>query len=400
MYTAGPGSRRAGVVGAWVVVALVALVGIAALVMDLGRMMVAAQHTQNVADGSSLAGALQLPDRAACTERLQGLVLTTNLDNPRTLVSVDPAQDLVFYEDGDRVPDFGLLIYHEWAVAATGHTVVPYLFGRIFGFTEQAIQRAATAYATDNPGPEHIAIFAGATGPREVGVTASGSDLQVAGGMHSNSQVTMTGQDMVVAGVVEYRHRYRITDVADLRGELRTGQVDPYPVDFTWEQFDQGPWDHEYSGDLSTTELPSGRIRVDGDLTLQGNGFYARDSLWVVTGDVQILGSGAILDRVTIVAQGTIRANGASGGYSPYVENLFLMSLSNANPAIRFNGADTQTNGIIFAPNGQVEYNGGSQEVHDGAIIGLTVDINGGGSVFRALDATNNTGPSRVRLIR
>lgn len=400
MGTVGRGSRRAGVVGAWVVVALVALIGIAAMVMDLGRMMIAAQHTQNVVDGGSLAGALQLPDRPACTERLQGMVLTNNVDNPNTPVTVDSAQDLTFYEDGDRVPGFGLLIYHEWAVAATGHTVVPYLFGRIFGFTEQAVHRAATAYATDNPGPEHVAIFAGADARRSQGINASGAGMQVAGGTHSNSEIVLTGQDMVVTGPVEYRHSYRITDEEDLRGDLQVGDIDPYPVSFTWDQFDQGPWDFEHTGDLSTTTVPSGRARIDGDLTLEGNGFYAHDSLWVVTGDVRFLGSGAVLDRVTIVAQGTITANGASGGYSPYVENLFLMSLSSTNPAIRFNGSNTQTVGIIFAPSGQVEYNGGSQEVHDGAIIGLTVDINGGGSVFRALDETNNTGPSRVRLIR
>lgn len=99
-------------------------------------------------------------------------VLTSNLDNPNTPVTVDPAQDLLCYEERGRVPDFGRLIYHEWAVGLTGHMVAPYLFGRIFGFTEQPVQRAATAYATDNPAPEHVAGFAPTEHPADTRPTS------------------------------------------------------------------------------------------------------------------------------------------------------------------------------------------------------------------------------------
>jgi uncharacterized membrane protein len=57
-------AKRAGVVGAWVIVAFVALAGAAAMSLDLGRLVLSAQRCQDVADSSALAAATQLPYEA------------------------------------------------------------------------------------------------------------------------------------------------------------------------------------------------------------------------------------------------------------------------------------------------------------------------------------------------
>jgi len=54
-------SSRSGLAGVWVAVALVALAGSAALVIDLGSLVVAAQRCQDVADSAALAAGTKLP---------------------------------------------------------------------------------------------------------------------------------------------------------------------------------------------------------------------------------------------------------------------------------------------------------------------------------------------------
>jgi len=394
--------NREGVVGVWLVVALLALMGMAALVFDVGRLTLAAQHVQSVADSAALAGALQLPDYAVCEARLQSIVDSNNGDRPVWPVLVDPMTDLVYYSEGTDVPDYGTLESGEYAVAVTARSTVSYSFARLFGINEVEVTRTATALSTGGGLEGDGLFFAGETRSNVYGINANGSNLTVEGVAHSNTKVRTNGSNQTFSGV-EYLYDFRSNGSNNDFGIVREDQVRPYPVDYTWEQFDVGPWDHVESGNYTINAsgytMPAGRWRIDGNFRVNGSNFHLSDALIVCTGDIDFNGSGVCLDRVTLVAQGEITFNGSTERFSHFQDDLFAMSLSSASNAMKVNGSNSDTWGILFAPNGGMTYNGSNQEIHHGALIALTIDINGSSSTFQGFGEGGDGGERSVRLI-
>lgn len=388
-----------GVVTIWLVVALMTLMGIAALVFDIGRAIIAASEAQNAVDAAALAAAAQMSDSdAAAQQHLQTIVQTHNEQNPAWTVSVEPSEDVTLYYPGSTVGDYGLLEDDQYAVRVTGHIVVPFTFARAVGIDQVIVTRSATALAEGGAGGDGI-LFAGETRPGIDALWATGSNLSVYGTMHSNTQVSVTGTGHTITGDLEYRYAYNINDEDDVQGRIIETEIEPYPLDYTWEQYANGPFDYTHSGNMRLQHgtLSPGRWFIDGDLRIQPAGAHLQDLLLVVDGDIRFNGSGVILDNVTMVATGEIRFNGTTERFSAYVDDLFAMSLSSQDPAIRINGSNSETWGIIFAPNGGVVYNGGSQEVHHGAVVANTITIHGAGSSFRGM-GDEGFGESRVRV--
>jgi len=394
--------NREGVIGVWMVVALLALVGMAALVFDLGRLTLAAQHVQSVADSAALAGALQLPDYAVCEQRLQAIVDSNNGDRPVWPVVVDPMTDLVYYTEGTEVPGYGTLEDDEYAVAVTAHSTVTYSFARLFGINEVEVTRTATALSTGSGSPGSGIFFAGETDPSDYGIVITGSDHYMDGTIHSNTKVRFTGSHQVVEGDVEYLHDFRMVGSGhEIRGDSVESTVQPYPVDFQWSDYDQGPWDYVISGDLrqSGGSLPSGRYRIHGALRITGSDFSCSDSLFVVDDEIRFAGSGHQLDHVTLVAGDEIVFTAAMKRYSPFVDNLFAFAHKSGNSALRISGAWSDTWGILYAPNGELNYDGSHHELHYGALIANTIEINGSDGQFCGLGDDGDGGERSVRLI-
>lgn len=397
-------SGRTGVIGAWVAVALVLLLGVAALVFDLGWLILAAQRAQDVADAAALAGALTLPDRADCEARIQGAVAANNEAVPVWAMSVSNQDDLTYFMPGDEVPGYGEVDEYQWAVDVVVHTDVVYGFGRIFGVTGAHLTRHATALADGRRGAGDGFIFAGETDPRVQGVRANGSDLTVKGTVHSNTQVRMNGSNQTVTGAIEYLYAFVSNGSNNDYGDIIEDQVRPYPVDYVWEQFDVGPWDYEHPSGLtinaSGATLESGRRRISGNLRINGSDFHLQDALIVCTGDIDFNGSDVALDRVTLVAQGAITFNGSTERFSCYQDDLFAFSLSGRATALKVNGSDSGTWGVLFAPNGGMVYNGSAQEIHHGGLVALTIDVNGSGSIFEGMGEGSDESFKQVKLIR
>ncbi len=141
MRTTMRGERR-GIVGAWVVVAFVALAGAAAMSFDLGRLAIAAQRAQDVADGAALAAATQLPfesDARAAALRTVGANQTDGLGWPVTCES----SDIVYIPPNGTVEGTALGPWAQ-AMTVTTHADVDYTFARIFGLTGKSLSRSAT----------------------------------------------------------------------------------------------------------------------------------------------------------------------------------------------------------------------------------------------------------------
>lgn len=386
--------------GVWVAVSLLALLGMAALVIDIGRVTVAAQQVQAVMDAAALAAAAKLPAQSDAEGSLQRTISANNVINTAWMISCAPANDVVYYGPGETVADYGELGDAEHAVEVTGHATVDYTFARIFGIDSATVTRSATAKSSAGGSSGRGLLFAGETNPNIEGIRFNGSGVTVEGTMHSNTKITMTGTGHHITGDLEYRFSHNVNP-SYVDGRIIETSVKPYPLDYTWEQFDVGPWDHVVNGNWTimpghASDLTPGRWKINGDLTIRDNDIYLHDLLIVATGDITMKKS--TLERVTLVAGGSIEIQKAA--YSALEGDLFAMALGTGSPVIKIHGNGSVTTGQIFAPNGRMEYDGADQEMHKGALVALTIVANGSGGLFQGFGDGGSGGPPDITLIR
>lgn len=136
-------SRRRGIAGAWVVVALLTLLGVSALVIDIGRLVLAAQRAQDVADTAALAGGRRLPYMDEVHPLVFGIVGANNTEGIGPDTQCD-SSDLTIYGPGDEVPDYGTLGNWAYAMRVTTRVPVEYGFARIVGIEGSTAFRSAT----------------------------------------------------------------------------------------------------------------------------------------------------------------------------------------------------------------------------------------------------------------
>ncbi len=392
------GRRRRGVAMVTVLVGLVALLGVAALTIDLGRTAVAAQRAQEVADAAALAAAAQLPDTDLADSRLADAVSANNQTRAWPDVAVNPESDALYYAPGESVPGCGDLEANQYAAVVTSHVSEELGFSRVAGLDTMNIARTATARMTIGH-PLHPVIFARQELDWEDGFLSNGSGVYLDGAIHSNSGVVFHGSHITVTGVVEYRNYLVIcgSDI-DLQQGSRWGPILPYPVSYTWDQF--LPWDYEVDSlTINDPSMQFGRLHVNGNLTIQSKDFQGSNGLVLVEGNVTFNGSGAMLQNMTIIAKGTIKFNGSCASITPYCENLALMSLAAGSKAIVFDGAGPETGGVLYAPNGEILFHGADHSTHNGSLIALYVTMKGG--QYRVAGSENTSAfVKRVQLVK
>ena len=105
-----------------------------------------------------------------------------------------------------------------------------------------------------------------------------------------------------------------------------------------------------------------------------------------------------MLFRSTLISGGKIDISSAE--YSSFQDDLFIMALGSGNPAIKMSGNGSVTTGRIFAPNGGMEYDGSDQEIHQGALVALTIVANGSGGTFQGLGEGGSGAPPVIELIK
>ncbi len=134
---------RRGVVFVIMAIGLAALLGMAALGLDVGRLYIAAGWAQTVADSAALAAANHLPDVDAAAEAA-GQIFEAHRDHIPGQLDWNPAEDIEFYGPGDTVPGYAVLGPSAWAVRVRCHVTMPLSFARALGIA----QGGATAHAT------------------------------------------------------------------------------------------------------------------------------------------------------------------------------------------------------------------------------------------------------------
>lgn len=364
-----------------VLVAMPALLGAAACAVDLSLMSAAGQRVQNVVDQAALSGARSYADEATARAVAEQVVAANNAE-----ATWQVSTETVIYSPGQTVPGYGTLGPQQYAVDITGQAQFSYMFGRFLGLeTTQVRRRAAARLDLDSGGAGTAFIWAGATQPGYDAVKVFGQQTTVLGTIHSNSDIFLGGID--ITGDLNYVGDVKLVGGVQHDGDTVQVPIEACPLDYTWEELSQPPpggWDYEIFGDYtvagSDAAIPSGFWRIHGDMTVSGNGATCLNSVFVVDGRVSCSASDKNFDGVTIIALGTITLSGAGSYYSPYQDNLLAVSFAGdattiGEQAVSINAAGCELTGIVYAPNGDISFNGSDEYVYYVGLIAETVTI-------------------------
>ncbi|HOK54222.1 MAG TPA: pilus assembly protein TadG-related protein, partial [Armatimonadota bacterium] len=157
MYLQKPSNKK-GASLVLVAISIFTLVAIVALVIDIGRLYVAKQRAQNVADASAIAGAWLLDGTAACTSpgaqpeaTAQQVALHNNTNNPSWIVTtlegaegVDVDFPTTFQADDGST----ITVPIGNAIRVQCRTPVSHLFARVFGGTQSQPKAEAVVIRT------------------------------------------------------------------------------------------------------------------------------------------------------------------------------------------------------------------------------------------------------------
>lgn len=390
-----------------IAVALPVLLGAAAAAIDLAVLTAEGQRVQAVADNAALSGA-RLYTNPEAVEMVVGRVVAEN--NQSTSWQVRPST-VICYGPGDDVAGYRMLTGDEHAVEVNAEADFSFFFGRLIGLTTTTVHRRAVAkLVVQSDGLGNAFIFGGATEDDYDAVKIMGQRVQLIGDIHSNSNVLLGGLRTSVDGNVSHTGEMEINAPRfSMTGIDYYIDPQPYPINYTFEEFDVPPWDHIVNGDLTVSgavRIPSGRWRIHGDVNFSSNGIACTNALFVVDGNVSATGRNKWLKNVTFVARGRITLSGAGSYYSPYQDNLFAFSaLDDTNSlteqGISINAADCTISGICFAPNSNLSINGSREVSYAVGLIAETVDLMGSFSVFSGPPETPDEGDviSDVRLV-
>ena len=133
---------RQGLAGAWVVVSMVALMGAAAMVFDVGRLAIAAQRAQDVADSAALAGAPKLPYSYTARQIALATVQVNNTEGTGWQVQCGSA-DVIYYGPNQTLAEGVVLGPWACALKVTTRAPVDYGFARVLGINGATARRSA-----------------------------------------------------------------------------------------------------------------------------------------------------------------------------------------------------------------------------------------------------------------
>lgn len=358
---------------------MIGLLAFAALAIDGGNTYVERRRAQNAADAGALAGARELwlhlstldssdtTVQQAINDAAESNGIADSNDSPGDTVN---ANVTAYYTDragnklGVEVGVAGIPPNAGGINVVTQREFGTFLAGLI-GRTEMGANAEATAVIIPPQGCSDFAIFAACEtcGPNNLATTGStmtinGGGLYSGGDMHLNNTIVINGTVYSV-GTCSPEGQCVATGAPVVNGGERQTQ----PV---WEIDDFRP------GGPIALSLGSNYHYINGDLNALTHG----DGLYYVTGSVQINGAGP--NQVTIVSLGEQKYNGTVNLTAYYHNLLFFSNSSNTSQgAIQISASDSVWQGLIYAPNGDVNFSAARNLGVSGAVFARSVSASG-----------------------
>ena len=332
------------------VLALGALMGITAMVIDVGMFLHERRSLQSAADAAALAGVQELPESPeAAVSDARDWAERNGFDSSQVSVDIN-------------TPYAG----NPNAIEVTIEEEMPFLFARVLGKESAGISARAVASRERqiDYGP---AIFAYATGcgnPTEVQM--SGADIDVVGDIISNGNVKISTSDIYAQGSLTYMCDDPLVQNATFTNNLnQVSSPVAWPVQFTYGDF---TCDYTFNSTNVWQIRPSSTPNLYSDLAagVLKPGVYCHDQDIVV--------SGKATGNVTFVSRAGVYIKGGPYNLTSY-QNDVLIYAESPSTAVHISANGFTWEGIIFAPNGSVQFSAADAESAAGGIYGYTVKV-------------------------
>lgn len=307
-----------------------ALVGMSAMVVDVGRMYHTYSQMRQACDAAALAGAQQLPDTTAAYNTAMAYAEANGMTADELTISPSYNGDSKKLEVRCSRP-------------------ITFVLAPVLGFNSKTLNARAVA----RYGADRVFDYALFSGSRDDVLAPSGSQMYIEGDVHTNNDASFTGSWLAIHGALEAVGQIlKTSSTAYIHEEAPHSQYVPMPV------FDMNEMRSQ------ATQIYYGSQHFYG-------GTVPIDGLVFVDGDVHLNGS-AISGNGSLVATGNIYIDGSGISYATSNDAVCLYSGSN----IKITGSNMDIDGILYAPNVEVSLSGSHIDVK-GAIIGNTVNISG-----------------------
>jgi Flp pilus assembly protein TadG len=341
------GAQERGAVLVVVSLALVALLGLAALAIDLSSFYKAQRQAQSAADAGALAAAWELPNNPTGATS-QGMSVATAND-PTATATVAPY-------NGSTT-----------AVRVTVNATSPSFFGTLFGLTQANI--SATAVAGGQGTVTRGAVFAYADGGQTCsdGVNLNGNSYAATGGIQSNGILTLGTNPSTKLTTGTWGSTCPPYSGSNSAWTTPPFSASPsaYPIDYRNNLPVCTPA-NTYSGNITLSSLTSNTVycALNGTMTISPP---TGTNVTNVTFEAE-----QIVESASNVTLSGPPVTGASGVYgllfyqSGTDTTLGPMSVSNNNSTV---------NGSVFAPNATLNF--ASNNTGSGFLEANNVNISG-----------------------
>ncbi|MEX2552384.1 MAG: pilus assembly protein TadG-related protein [Actinomycetota bacterium] len=374
----GPNER--GSVLILVSLSMTVLVGFSALAIDLGFARQRRTQARSSADFAALAGAgvLKTGTIAEAEAAARDFASRNGFSGEDAEVNIPPTS-------GSKSGVAG-------CVQVKPSEQFPTIFGRIFNVGTITVASGAVACSSPGLGGPY-AVFAGSTTCASA-VSFSGSNRTINGGVHSNNDMKITSSGTVINGAVDFLNgdapAGNITFNPSTDNPTRLTSPLPYPEFFAIGDYAPG-------GAKALLAQSQGKYYNAGSLAIDEvwltsiNPLFLLNKtippgLYYTTGAIHLNTSGITGTGVTLVtSNGDVKLNGNNLTFTPWDPDGLLIfsnktqsSCSSGQAVIALDGNTHSWTGIMFAPNGPLDFSGTNVVASlNGRLVAKVVSLSG-----------------------
>ncbi|MGE5329863.1 MAG: pilus assembly protein TadG-related protein [Deltaproteobacteria bacterium] len=326
-------------------IVLVTMLGFSALVVDIGNVALHKAKTQAIVDAIALAAAQDLPDTSKALETAQQYA---------ELNGIPPSEIQVTFTNSNN----------SIRVKAAEH--VDYFFAKVFNLQGTNVEARSGAAKSLEGNAFGYTLFSGSSTSTLI---LNGASMDITGSTHSNSNFIVNGSDLTITGAAE-----ACGSITTNGNWISIGQRLPNSKFIDMPNFSE----------LIKTQAQQAGTAYNGNKTYNGSNIDV-DSGMYVNGSVTINGS-RFSGEGCILAERDVIFNGSNLNQTS--EDAVCIYSKTGN--IIINGCGAEFEGIVYAPNGYVIFNGSNQTVR-GRVVAKSITINGSNlSVIGGITETNS----------
>lgn len=361
-----------GAVFVFVAVMMVAILGMAALVVDVGSWYSARRQAQSAADAAALAAVDDLPSSQSTATTDAQTYVAKNISGATASISFPSSSQ----------------------IKVTVSTTLPSVFGGLLGVKSVNVSASATASKAAASATAGAAIFAmDSNCSDEALVIDNAQHFKVNGTSHSNGSLFADGQNNDI-GATTYGGPNKCQWVANAGGPVASGNTYGGSVSPTLDTNSE-PWPIDYSASPPTC---TAGLTYSGNLDINASNSTITSGVYCVKGVLSINGSGDTCS-CTFVA-GQFNLNGQNEHFTPYAGTNNLAFYNTGSSTLDINGSSYMNGGSIFSPTAPIVLNGTSNSTISGLLEGYTVTINGSNITMTGTGGSSGSASTTSELIQ